>query len=197
AYHLTPEKLAQAIAYARARYRLHFAAFAWSCIVLVAIIALRIGPRFRDRAELVSRRRFVQAAIFVPLLFVTDAVLELPPATYGHHLARFYGQSIQGWGSWLWDQAKGLLVGLVIAIPLVWLLYAILRKSPRRWWLWFWLALLPILVFLIFLTPLLVEPLFFQFEPLAPKHPELAQKIQEVTVRARHPLPHAQISPVN
>ena len=189
AYRLSPEKRDQAIAYARARYRLHFAAFAWSGAVLLAIIALRLGPRFRDRAESVSRRRFWQAAVFVPLLFITDGVLELPTAAYGQHLALFYGQSVQSWGSWFWDQAKGLLVGLVVAIPLVWLLYAILRKSPRRWWLWFWLALLPILVFLIFVTPLVVEPLFFDFTPLAPAHPELAQAIEKVTVRAGEPIP--------
>jgi Zn-dependent protease with chaperone function len=188
-YQLSPEKRDQAVAYARARYRLHFVAFVWSCIVLLAIVALRLGPRFRDGAESVSRRRFWQAAIFVPLLFVTDGVLELPTAAYGHHLARFYGQSVQGWGSWLWDQTKGLLVGLVVGIPLVWLLYAILRRSPRRWWLWFWLALLPILVFLIFIAPLAIEPLFFEFTPLAPARPDLAQAIEKVTIRAGEPIP--------
>jgi STE24 endopeptidase len=196
-YRLPPERLAKAVAYARARYRLHFGASAWSGIVLLAIVAARLGPRFRDLAESASRRRFVQAAVFVPLLFVTDGVLELPPAAYGHHLALFYGQSIQGWGSWIWDQTKGLLVGLVIAIPLVWLLYAILRRSPRRWWLWFWLALLPILVFLIFLTPLAIDPLFFRFDPLAPAHPELAREIGKVTVRAGEPIPTERMFAMN
>jgi STE24 endopeptidase len=196
-YQLSPEKREKAIAYARARYRLHFAAFAWSSIVLLAIIALRLGPRFRDRAEAVSRRRFWQAAVFVPLLFVTDGVLELPTEAYGQHLALFYGQSVQSWGSWFWDQAKGLLVGLVVAIPLVWLLYALLRKSPRRWWLWFWLALLPILVFLIFVTPLVIEPLFFDFTPLAPAHPELAQAIEKVTFRAGEPIPPERMFAMN
>jgi Zn-dependent protease with chaperone function len=197
AYRLAPGKRAQAIAYARARYRLHFAGFAWSVAVLAAIVAGRLGPRFRDRAESASRRRFVQAAVFVPLLFVTQGLLELPPAAYGHRLARLYGQSVQGWGSWLWDQAKGLLVGLVIAIPLVWLLYAILRRSPRRWWLWFWLALLPILVFLIFLTPLAIDPLFFRFDPLAPAHPELARAIETVTVRVGEPIPSERMFAMN
>ncbi|HYX20504.1 MAG TPA: M48 family metallopeptidase [Thermoanaerobaculia bacterium] len=196
-YTLTPEKRAQAIAYARARYRLHFGAFGWGCVVLLGIIALRLGPRFRDLAESASRRRFVQAAVFVPLLFVTEGVLELPTAAYGHRLARFYGQSVQGWGSWLWDQAKGLLVGLVIAIPLVWLLYAILRRSPRRWWLWFWLALLPILVFLIFLTPLAIDPLFFRFDPLAPAHPKLAREIGKVAARAGEPIPPERMFEMN
>ena len=196
-YRLPPEKREKAIAYARARYRLHFAAFAWSCIALLAIVALRLGPKFRDLAESVSSRRFWQAAVFVPLLLIADGVLELPTAAWAQHLALFYGQSVQTWGSWIGDQLKGLLVGLVVAIPLVWLFYAIVRKSPRRWWLWFWLALLPVIVFLVFVTPFVVEPLFFQFEPLAPAHPELARAIEQVTVRAGHPIPPEKMFAMN
>jgi STE24 endopeptidase len=196
-YTLTAEQREKAIAYARARYRLHFFAFFWSVFVLILIIRARLGPRFRDRAESMAKRRFWQAAIFVPLLVVTESLLELPTSAYGHHLSRLYGQSVQGWGSWIWDEAKGLIVGIIVAIPLVWLLYAFLRRSPRRWWLWFWLALLPILVFLIFLTPIFVEPLFFEFEPLAPKHPELAQAIERVTVRAGEPIPQSKMFAMN
>jgi Zn-dependent protease with chaperone function len=196
-YTLTPEQREKAIAYAHARYRLHFFAFFWSVLVLILIIRARLGPLFRDRAESAVKRRFWQAAIFVPLLVVTESLLELPTAAYGHHLSRLYQQSVQGWGSWLWDEAKGLIVGIIVAIPLVWLLYAFLRRSPRRWWLWFWLALLPILVFLIFLTPVFVEPLFFEFEPLAPKHPELAHAIEQVTVRAGEPIPESKMFAMN
>ena len=194
---LTPERRAQAIAYARARYRLHFVSFAWTVGVLLAILKARLAPRFRDRAERASRRRFGQAAVFVPLLLVTQSVLELPPAVYGQHLSRSYGQSVQGWGSWFWDGTKGLLVALVVAIPLVWLLYGMLRKSPRRWWLHFWLALLPILVFLIFLAPLVVEPLFFEFRPLAPRQPELASRIEQVTTRAGRHIPQSRMYEMN
>ena len=186
---LTPEKREKAVAYARARYGLHFASFFWSVVVLVVIIGLRLAPRFRDRAEAFSKRRFWQAAVFVPLLLLTQSVLELPTGIYGQRLALRYDQSVQGWGSWFWDWAKGNFVGLVISIPLVWLLYAILRKTSRRWWLWFWLALLPILVFLIFVAPLAIDPLFNKFDPLAPKHPELATRIEEVTTRAGRHIP--------
>ena len=193
AYTLSPAQREKAIAYARARYTLHFASFAWSVLVLVVIVAWRLGPRFRDRAERASGRRFWQAAVFAPLLLVTQAVLELPTGLYGHRLARAYEQSVQGWGSWFGDWAKSLLIGLAVAIPLVWLLYAILRKSPRRWWIWFWIALLPILVFLIFVTPLAIDPLFFRFTPLSPGHPALARKIEEVTIRAGRPIPQAKM----
>jgi len=197
AYTLSPEKRAQAVAYSRARYTLHFVGFLWSVLVLIVVVALRLGPRFRDRAEAASRRRFWQAAVFVPLLLLADGILELPTAVYGHHLERLYEQSVQGWGSWLGDQVKGFLVGCVIAIPLVWLLYAILRRSPRRWWLWFWLATLPIIVFLIFVSPVVIDPLFFEFEPLAPGHPELARAIEQVTVRAGEHIPPERMFAMN
>jgi Zn-dependent protease with chaperone function len=196
-YTLTPEKYRRAVAYARARYGLHFLSSLWSALVLVVIIGLRLVPRFRNRAEAVSKRRFWQAAIFVPLLLVTESVLELPTGIYGQHISRLYDQSVQGWGSWFWDWTKGQLVGFVIAIPLAWLLYAILRRSPRRWWLWFWLALLPIIVFLVFVSPFVVDPLFFRFEPLAQKNPELASKIEEVTVRAGRHIPKEKMFEMN
>jgi STE24 endopeptidase len=197
AFTLSPEKREKAIAYSRAGYVLHFISFLWGALVLLLIIGLRLAPRFRDRAEAVSKRRFWQAALFVPMLLLTQSVLELPTDVYGHRLSLAYDQSVQGWGSWFWDWTKGLLIGFVITIPLVWLLYAILRKSPRRWWLWFWLALLPILVFLIFVSPVVIDPLFFKFEPLAPKNPELARKIEEVTVRAGHHIPQQRMFEMN
>jgi STE24 endopeptidase len=162
---------------------LHFIGFAWGCAVLLSLLALRVAPRFRDFAERASSRRFVQALVFVPLLLVTVQLLGLPLDAHRHHLARFYDQSVQSFGSWLWDWAKGLLVTLVIAVPVVAALYGILRKNPRRWWLTFWFGSLPVIVFLVFISPLVIDPLFFRFEPLAARAPDLVTEIEQVTKR--------------
>jgi STE24 endopeptidase len=183
AYRLSPDQYAKAVAYSRARYRLHFLSVAWEILILVLLIALAVAPGFRRFAERVSRRRPVQALIFFPLLLVVLAILQLPVDLLGHRVSLAYGQSVQGWGSWLGDWLKGGLVALAIAIPLLALLYAILRKSPRRWWLYFWLATLPVIVFVVFVAPVLIDPLFFRFEPLERRAPELVSQIEKVTVR--------------
>jgi Zn-dependent protease with chaperone function len=188
-YTLPPEKYRQAVAYSRAKYRLHFIGFAWGFVVLLGLLALRVAPRFRDFAERMSRRRFVQAFVFGSLLLVTLQLLGLPIDAYRHHLARFYDQSVQSFGSWLWDWTKGLLVTLVIAIPVVAALYAILRRNPRRWWLTFWLGSLPVIVFLVFVSPLVIDPLFFRFEPLAARAPDLVTEIEQVTKRGGLEIP--------
>jgi Zn-dependent protease with chaperone function len=153
------------------------------------LIAVGVARTFRALAERVSANRFGQALVFVPLFLVVWQILELPVDAYGHHLSLAYDQSVQGWGSWFWDWSKGQLVGLVIVTPLVWLLYGILRRSPRRWWFYFWLATLPVIVFVIFIAPVAIDPLFFHFEPLAGKAPELVIEIEKVTQRGGLPIP--------
>ena len=189
AYVLPKETHERAVAYSRARYRLHFAYAGWQVVVLAGLLALRVAPKLRDLAERVSRRRFVQALVFAPLLLGLVGLLTLPLDAWGHRLSVAYGQSVQGWGSWLFDWLKGGLVGFVILVPVVWMLFAILRRSPRRAWLWFWLASLPVIVFVVFLAPFVVDPLFFRFEPLGGRAPELVSEIGKVTARAGLEIP--------
>ena len=122
---------------------LHFGSEIWAIVILAAIVASGLSAKFRDWAEATSQRRFVQALIFVPLLLLTNDLLYLPANIYGQHLELKFDQSIQSWPSWLWDWTKGELILLVCAVPLALLLYAVIRRSPRRWWLYFWLATLP------------------------------------------------------
>ncbi|MGA3041137.1 MAG: M48 family metalloprotease [Bryobacteraceae bacterium] len=182
-YTLPPDKLAKAIAYAAARNRLHFIAVAYGILVLVALLAWHVAPRLRTLAESATRRRILQAYIFAPLLLLAIDLLELPISLYGHHLSLQFEQSIQGWPSWFWDWTKGELLLFALAGIAIWVLYGAMRLSPRRWWLYFWMAAVPMVVFLMFIEPLAIEPLFFKFEPLAAKQPALVAAIEKVTAR--------------
>ena len=192
-YTLPPEKYEQAVAYARARYTLYFLSFAWGLLVLLLVLRWRLAARFRDWAERAVRLRFLQAWIFVPLFLLTLGVLGLPPDIYGHWLSRHYQQSVQGWGSWAWDWSKGQLLGFVLGSLLIWLLYAVIRQRPRRWWFYFWLASLPIIVFLLLIAPMVIEPLFFRFEPLEQEQPVLTSEIQKVVHRGGLVIPDSRM----
>jgi len=196
-YTLPPEKYHQAIEYSRARYRLYFISIAYGILVLLLVMGLRWAPRYRDLAERVSARRFVQALVFIPLLFLTLSVLQLPTDIYGHSLSLKYNQSVQGWGSWIWDWTKGQMIAVVIMILVGWILYGVIRRSPKRWWFYFWLASLPIIVFLLFITPVLIEPLFFKFVPLNEKHADLVTQIERVVQRGGLTIPRERMFEMN
>ena len=188
-YTLPPEQYEKAVAYARARYQLYFFGFAYGLLVLWAVLRMKWSALFRDWAERASRVRFVQALVYVPALTLATDVLGLPTDLYGQWLSLKYDQSVQGWGSWFLDWTKGQLIGIIISVILVWVLYWAIRRSPRRWWFYFWLAALPILLFIFFLAPFVIEPLFFQFEPLDKNHPELVTEIEKVVERGGLTIP--------
>jgi len=188
-YTLSPEKYEKAVAYSRAQYTLHFVGVVYSLLVLLIVITLLIAPKYRDWVERISQRRFIQAIIFVPLLLLTFDVLKLPLDAYQHHLAVRYEISVQGWGSWLWDWTKGELVGFIIASILIYLLYGLIRRSPRRWWLYSGLGSVPLLALLLFITPLVIDPLFNKFVPLEVTQPALVSEIEKISQHAGLDIP--------
>ena len=161
--------------------------------ILAALLALRIAPRYRSLAERLARRRLLQAAIFVPLLLITCDLLSLPIELYRHYLQLSYGLSVQVWGSWFWDRAKMELVTLLVLVPMLWGFYALIRRSPARWWFYSWLAALPVLVFVVFVTPVVLDPLFNHFEPLEKTRPDLVSAIEQVAQRGGLRIPPSRI----
>lgn len=189
AYTLPPDLYEKAVKYSRTQYILYFAGFVWGVIVLLLVLGWRLAPKYRDWAEGATNVHFFQAVIFTPLLLLTLAVLGLPLDIYGHWLSRDYGISVQSWGSWAGDWAKSQLLSFILGIILVWILYAIIRHSPRRWWLYFWLAALPILFFVIFISPNVIDPMFNRFEPLQNTDPQLVTALEQVVHRAGMNIP--------
>jgi STE24 endopeptidase len=188
-YTLSHERYEKAVSYSRAGYTLYFISYFLTALVLILILRLGFAAKFRDIAESVTDKKWLQGFLFVPLLILTTDVLSLPVSIYWHALSLRYEQSIQRWGSWLLDWLKAEALGVGLALLLALLLNVAMRKSPRRWWFYFWLAALPVLLFFFFISPWFVDPLFNHFEPLGNEHPQLVSSIENLTRRAGIPIP--------
>jgi STE24 endopeptidase len=189
AYTLPPEVYAKTERLSKIRLAFILIGTIYGLIVLWLILRLKLAPKYRDWAERASSNRFVQVMVFAPLLILTSDILGLPQEIYVHTVLRNYGLSVQGWGSWAWDQVKGELIGIILGIILISILYAVIRKSPRRWWFYFWLVSLPIVVLLTFLQPLVINPLFHKFEPLQQKDPALTAALEQMVQRSGENIP--------
>ena len=192
-YTLPPEKLRQSVALARTGRRLYFAEFFWGLLVLLVILRTGLAAKFRDWALGASRWRIFQAVIFCPLLLLTLDIANLPFRVWGHAIVRSYNLSVQGWPSWILDWMKAEGITLVLATVAGWLLYELIQRSPRRWWMGAWVAALLLVIIGAYAEPLIIEPLFYDYKPLAASHPELVQQVERVVARAGITIPEDRI----
>jgi STE24 endopeptidase len=189
AYTLPPALYSKAHTRGRILFSLRLFSFFYTLIILWFILNHQLSAKYRGWAENFPRSRFLQALFFTPLLVLTIGVFRLPLAVFREWIEKSYGISVQPWGSWIGDWAKAQFLVILIGIPLVWILYAVIRKSPRRWWFYFWCTSLPIMLLIVFISPYVIEPMFNKFEPLTSKAPELVPRLQNVTRRAGQEIP--------
>ena len=128
--------------------------------------------------------------VFFTIFIVFISLANLPLDAIGHAASRRYGISVQSWAGWFGDQGKGLAVSLVIGVPIALFFNWIVRKSPRRYWLWLWVISLPLIVASVFVAPLVVDPLFNKFEPLdEDARRRWSAKLEEVVARTGTTIP--------
>jgi Zn-dependent protease with chaperone function len=188
-YSPPPAQYARAQAYSHAHYTHVFINALYGLLILLFVLRWRVAPRFRDLAERASSRRFVQLLIFAPLTLVTVNFLTIPSDVWDEALQRAYGLSVQTWPAWFTDWITNLIIMLIVGTILVAILYAVIRRSPRRWWFYFWLASIPVLLIIFFIQPIVIDPLFFKFTPLADTQPALVAGIEKVTHRGGIDIP--------
>ena len=192
-YTLPPDKLAKARALYQLRGRLRIIGTAWSLVVLVGILYFGVMARYRDWAERAAKSSFVQALIAVPLFLLTIDLLDLPLSAYAHKVSRQYGLSVQSWGSWFRDQAIGEALALGLGTILLWLMIVIIRKSPRRWWFYFWFPVYAIFTLLMYGGPWVIDPLFNNFVPLDQNNQQLVSQIEKLTARSGLSIPRTRM----
>ena len=188
AYSLPPDKLAKAIALSRIRNILDLVGTFWGLAVLWLLLDTRTAAALEGWAGRICRYRWLQGLLFFAVFLIIITLANLPLDAFAHQISRSYGISVQGWGSWLVDMAKGLGLTLAIGAPVLLLFNWIVRRWPRRYWLGAWLVTLPLLVLSVFVAPLL-EPIFNRYEPLAKNHPALVAELAKVVARTGTKIP--------
>lgn len=154
--------------YSRTRYALYFVGTAYELLVLWGVLASGLSARLRTLVQPL-RFSFLQLAGYYALLTLVLIAAHAPLTFYsGYCLEHAYGLSSQSFPAWVGDLAKGVALDIATTVPILWGLFWLIRKSPRRWALWFWGALIPLIAFGIFVSPIVVDPLFNKFTPLAP-----------------------------
>lgn len=162
-----PKDSLEARRYNRTHRWLGIADFALALIFLIVLLATGWNGSLRDAAYQASFQTYSLAVfLYVLMLMLIGKMLGSPLDYYGFRLEHRYNLSNQKLRSWLWDETKGFLVGLVLGAIVVELLYFVIREAPQYWWLICWAAFLGLFVLIAQLAPVVLFPIFYKFEPL-------------------------------
>ncbi len=153
--------------YNRVRRWLGIGDFVLGLALLLVLLLTGWTGWIRDLAYSWAFQSYSLAVFFyVFILILIARVLGLGLDYYGFRLEHRYKLSNQKLRSWLWDEAKGFLLALVLGGLLIEMLYFVMRQFPEHWWLLAWTGFLGVMVLLAQLAPVVLLPIFYKFEPL-------------------------------
>jgi len=158
-------ELARAAAYTAGNHWL----LLWGLVVTGAVTWLVVRWGILDRmAERLAKRgpnlrAFAVAAVF----FLVSALITLPWSIYEEWWReRGYGRTSQPLADFLGQDAIGILIGTLIGALFVTGVYALIRRTGRRWWLWSGGLAAAVTSLLLLLAPVLIEPIFNDYRPV-------------------------------
>ena len=132
-----------------------------------SFLKTRLSAHIRDWAARIVSNSNLRALLYVLPFFLITFLLQFPMGVYEGYLREHqYGLSTQTFGSWLRDQLVGLAVGLVLSAIAVMILFAIVRRLGKDWWVWGALTSVVLLVMLVLIAPVYIAPLFNTYVPL-------------------------------
>jgi len=165
-----PEPTEKAIRFYRSGNVLWCIRTVWELSVPALILFTGCSARLRHWAERTGGRWLFALAVYLVAFMALNYLLEFPLNCYqGFFRQHAYDLSNQSFGRWLGNSLKRLGVDTTVYAGFLWIPYLLMRSSPRRWWLYSWMAATAGTVFMVFITPVWIDPLFNQFSPMKDK----------------------------
>ncbi|MBN1957858.1 MAG: M48 family metallopeptidase [Desulfuromonadales bacterium] len=177
------ERMARSDAYALAGDKLGFVEDGVGVVVTLVFLFGGVFPLYDRWVAGLSSVFILNGLMFFGLLLLVQMLIGLPFSLYRNFvLEERFGFNRMSLKLWVMDTLKSLLIGAVLFLLLGGGSFWLVAAAPRTWWLWVWVLWSAVSLFLMYLSPYLIEPLFFKFSPL--KKAGLENEVRELLARA-------------
>jgi STE24 endopeptidase len=161
------DQRARSDAYFEGGYWLLLWDFLASVVVMGILLRFRWSVKMRDVAERLTRFKMLQSALYWVQFLVVPTVLLFPLTVYESFFREHkYDLLNQSFGQWMRDQAVLLGVNAVLGALLVALLFGVVRRLGKSWWVWGSAVAIIFLAFVALIAPVYIFPLFNKFTRL-------------------------------
>ncbi|MGG1396388.1 M48 family metallopeptidase [Bacillus salipaludis] len=173
--------------YSKIRNLLFFLSTPFEWLFYFVILLFGFSRAFKRWAESTSKYKLLQTAIYLIWLSFFAYVATFPLSYISYSLSKTYHISTQTFPSWMKDELIDFWINYGTWLIIVPVIYWLMKKS-KRWWLYAWLLSIPFTLFMMFLQPVVIDPLYNDFYPL--KNKELETKILTMADKAHIPAKH-------
>jgi STE24 endopeptidase len=161
------ESAARSNAYFEGGYWLILWDFLMGAVLYVVLLRFRWSAAMRDLSERITRFKPLQTLIYITEFSIVTFILGFPLGVYeGFFREHKYGLATQTFGPWLGDQWKALVISTILGGLLAILLFGVVRRLPRTWWIWGSVVAIIALAFEVLIAPVYIFPLFNKITPL-------------------------------
>ncbi|MBO1511705.1 M48 family metallopeptidase [Metabacillus bambusae] len=167
---------------------LYFVTVPFEWFLLFVILITGISRKMQEWSNVTSRFFSLQSAVYFFWLSVFVSVLSFPVEWLGFRISKTYNITTQTFSAWMKDQIIDFWVNYALMTVIVIVLFWLIKRFEKRWWLYAWLLSIPFSMFLMFVQPVLIDPLYNDFYPLQNK--ELEEKILAIANEADIPAEH-------
>lgn len=109
----------------------------------------------------------VSGWLFFMLLSYADGILSIPFSLYStFKIENRYGFNTMTPKLWVSDFVKSILISTAMMSLLLFAVLRLIQWSPGYWWFWVWSLLFAYSIFIMYISPYIIEPLFNKFTPL-------------------------------
>jgi len=177
------ELLARTSAYTLATSRVGLIESLFSSLLLLLFLFGGLLEWYDDLILGVTTSFVGQGCLFVLGLLLAQTLLDIPFSLYRTFVIEERFQFNASTPKlWITDLLKSLALGVILISLLTAGSLALVQASPNLWWLWVWGLFALITLLLMYLSPVLIEPLFFKFQPLQDQ--ALAERVKDVMKQA-------------
>ena len=174
--------------YSKIRHIIFFLLTPFDWVLFLTILAVGFSVRFRNWSESVTKISLFQKGIYVFWLSVLTFIIMFPIDYISYQLSKSYGITTSTFVIWMKDQFIDFWLDYLFMVVLAIVVYALIKKYNKRWWIYAWVISVPFTVFLMFVQPVIIDPLYNDFYPLKDK--ELEEKILNLASKADIPAEH-------
>ena len=168
--------------YSSAKTRLNMKAIAFDAAVLL-ILTFGGGLQAIDNlAASFFATGIFRGVLFVAILTVILSVIELPfdlYRTFG--IESRFGFNKMTLVMFFADLAKQAAVGAILGLPLLFAVLWLMAGMGELWWLYVWLVAIVFMLFVQFIAPSVIAPLFNKFAPM--QDGEMKTRIENLIAR--------------